>query len=105
MTTFGRVTCVTIVAEILLEARLVSDLTRCGARGWTSVAGHGHGPGGHGVSEMEGGNVRIETLVSREVAQRIWSMLEADYFPHYAVTAWAYDVSVARMARYSDEAP
>jgi hypothetical protein len=47
--------------------------------------------------------VRIETLVSPEVAVRIWAALERDFFPHYAVSAWQYDVKVARLARYSDE--
>jgi hypothetical protein len=61
----------------------------------------GHGPSHHGVSGIEGGNVRVETLVSEDVAARIWSRLESDFFPHYAVSAWAYDVRVARMARYS----
>ncbi|MDP4906608.1 MAG: hypothetical protein NWR17_05015 [Candidatus Nanopelagicales bacterium] len=61
----------------------------------------GHGPSGHGVSGIEGGNVRIETLVSVDVAQSIWDMLERDFFPHYAVSAWAYDVRVARVARYT----
>ena len=43
----------------------------------------GHGPSGHGVSGIEGGNVRIETLVSVDVAQSIWDMMERDFFPHY----------------------
>jgi hypothetical protein len=45
--------------------------------------------------------VRVETLVAEDVAARIWSALEADFFPNYAVSAWAYDVRVARVARYS----
>ena len=44
----------------------------------------GHGPSGHGVSGIEGGTVRIETLVSVDVAQSIWDMMERDFFPHYA---------------------
>ena len=39
----------------------------------------GHGPSGHGVSGIEGGNVRIETLVSVDVAQSIWDMMERDF--------------------------
>ncbi len=102
MTALGRIVCVTIVAEALLERRLVEDLARCGAQGWTAMVGHGHGPGHHGVSGFEGGNVRIETLVGHETADRIWAILERDYFPNYAVTAWAYDANVARVARYGD---
>lgn len=101
MTDFGSVTCLTIVAETVLEERLLSVIDACGARGWTVSMAQGHGPSHHGVSGIEGGNVRVETLVSEDVAARIWSRLEADFFPHYAVSAWAYDVRVARMARYS----
>ncbi|MGI9197094.1 MAG: P-II family nitrogen regulator [Candidatus Nanopelagicales bacterium] len=104
MSHFAQVTCVTIVAESLVQDRLLQALTACGARGWTVTMADGHGPSAHGVSGIEGGNARIETLVSGEVATRIWTMLEADFFPHYAVTAWAYDVSVARVARYSSGA-
>jgi hypothetical protein len=39
--------------------------------------------------------------VTDDVAARIWASLETDFFPHYAVSAWAYDVRVARMGRYS----
>ncbi|MFM1966157.1 MAG: hypothetical protein RL134_1882 [Actinomycetota bacterium] len=101
MTTFGNVTCLTIVAESVLEERLLAVIDECGARGWTVSMAQGHGPSHHGVSGIEGGNVRVETLVSEDVATRIWSRLENDFFPHYAVSAWAYDVRVARMARYS----
>lgn len=98
---FGSVTCLTIVAESVLEERLLMVIEQCGARGWTVSMAQGHGPSHHGVSGIEGGNVRVETLVTEDVAGRIWAALESDFFPHYAVSAWAYDVRVARMARYS----
>lgn len=97
----GSVTCLTIVAESVLEERLLGVIEDCGARGWTVSMAQGHGPSHHGVSGIEGGNVRIETLVADDVAGRIWSALETDFFPHYAVSAWAYDVRVARLARYA----
>lgn len=103
MADFSRVTCLTIVAESVVADRLLDAIASCGARGWTLSMAEGHGPSGHGVSGIEGGNVRLETLVSEEVATRIWEVLERDYFPHYAVSAWEYDVKVARLARYSDD--
>lgn len=103
MAEFSRVTCLTIVAESVISERLLEAISACGARGWTTSMAEGHGPSGHGVSGIEGGNVRLETLVSEEVATRIWEVLERDYFPHYAVSAWEYDVKVARLARYSDD--
>lgn len=97
----GTVTCVVIVAESVLEANLLRDLAACGARGWTITASRGHGPRNRRVSEVEGGNVRIETLVSADVASRIWEALQRDYFANYAITAWEYEVSVARTERYA----
>lgn len=96
----GSVVCVTIVAESILEGRLVDDLRAAGALGWTISAARGEGPRGRRVSDFEGGNVRVETLVSEDVAERIWSRLASDYFPNYAITAWTHDVQVARPDRY-----
>lgn len=101
MTTFSGVTCITIVAESVIQDRLLEALATSGARGWTVSMAQGHGPSEHGVSGIEGGNVRIETLVGDDVAARIWDALERDFFSHYAVSAWAYDVRVARVARYA----
>ena len=106
----GSVICVTIVAESILESRLVDDLRAAGALGWTITSAHGEGPRGRRVSGFEGGNVRVETLVSEQVAEQIWSRLAEAYFPNYAITAWTYDVHVARPDRYrgasaTDEGP
>jgi hypothetical protein len=95
------VTCFVIVAESVLESRLIDDLTRCGARGWTMTPARGAGPRGRRVGEVEGGNIRIESLVSADVADRLWALLEESYFAHYAVTAWTVPVTVARGERYS----
>ncbi|HEV8024660.1 MAG TPA: hypothetical protein VGP37_07235 [Candidatus Nanopelagicales bacterium] len=96
----GTVVCVTIVAESILEARLVEDLRVAGALGWTITPARGQGPRDRRVSEIEGGNVRVETLVSAEVAERIWAVLTSDYFANYAIAAWTNDVCVARPERY-----
>lgn len=105
MTALTPVTCITIVAESVLESRLLGDLDNAGARGWTITPARGHGPRGRRVSEIEGGNVRVEVLVSEAVAARIWQVLEDKYFPHYAIAAWASAVAVVRAERYTAEAP
>ena len=64
MTTGHDVICFVIVAESLLEARLLDGLATCGAHGWTVTAARGQGPRNRRVSEVEGGNIRVETLVS-----------------------------------------
>ena len=92
----ARVTCLTIVAESVLEQRLVESLRRAGARGWTITPAHGKGPRNRRVSDMEGGNIRIEVIASDETIEGIWGALESDYFPQYAVIAWEQAVHVAR---------
>ena len=96
------VTCVTVVAESLIQQELARAIEKCGARGWTVTMAQGTGPGAHGVSGIEGGNIRFEALVSADTAARIWAVLESDFFPYYAVTAWSYDVQVSRAARFAD---
>lgn len=96
------VVCVTIVAESFVESRLLDSLQHSGARGWTVTAARGMGPKHSGLSEIEGGSIRVEVLASPAVAERIWQMLRDDYFANYSVTAWEYPVAVARAERYGD---
>lgn len=98
----GFVVCVTIVAESIVESRLIEAIRGAGARGWTLTPARGKGPRDRRVSDIEGGNVRIETLVSEDVAERIWDVLASDFFPNYAIAAWTYQVQVARMDRYGN---
>lgn len=88
--------CLTIVAEMVLEARLLDDLERAGARGWTVTPTRGAGPRHRRISEIEGGNIRVDVIATPDVVERVWRLLEADYFPRYAVIAWETEVRVAR---------
>jgi hypothetical protein len=103
MNRLSAVKCLVIIAEFVLQQRLLEDLSEAGARGWTLTAAQGQGPRGRRISEIEGGNVRIEVLGSSEVIDRIWVILEERYFPNYAVAAWSHDVNVARRDRYVDD--
>lgn len=92
---------VTIVTESVLESRLTRDIESCGSRGWTITDARGHGPRNRRASELEGGNIRLETLVTREVATSIMDLLAREYFPSYAVAAWTAPVLVSRLERYA----
>ena len=95
-----RMKCLTIVTESLIEQRIADDLRACGALGWTITPARGMGPSNRRVSELEGGHNRFDVLVDDSVCARIWDVLERDYFPDYAVTAWVSTVEVARPERY-----
>lgn len=101
MSSEGSVVCVTIVAESIVESRLLDDLAVSGARGWTVTPSRGMGPRHTGLSELEGGSVRIEVLASSSVAARIWTVLREHYFDNYSIAAWEYPVTVARIDRYT----
>ena len=92
---------VTIVAEAFLEERLLQEVREHGARGFTVGQVRGEGSRGVRASEWEGRSVRIEALVSNEVADRILTHLAEHYFPHYAVIAWVEQVEVVRGDKYA----
>ncbi|MEI6688243.1 MAG: transcriptional regulator [Thermoleophilia bacterium] len=99
--THGRVALLTIVAESILEPRVERELRACGASGWTVTAARGEGSRNRRVGDLDGGNVRIEALVSNETAAQIMQRLADDYFTHYAIVAWIADVEVHRSERYT----
>lgn len=91
---------VTIVIETSLAHRLEEDLLECGAKGFTSSLAHGAGPKNQRSSDIEGGNVRIETVVSDSALEAILEKLKSNYFPHYAISCWVSEVEVVRDERY-----
>jgi len=91
---------VTIIAESVLEERLVRDVKRLGARGFTRSEVHGEGSRGRRVGDVEGANVRLECLVSAEVADRIVTELAEHYFENYAIVTFVEDVAVVRGHKY-----
>lgn len=90
----------TVVVEAALEQRLAKDVERLGAKGFTISPAHGKGPRDLRAGDLEGGNVRLETVVSNEVLERLLELLESKYFPHYACSAWVSQVEVVRDERY-----
>jgi len=92
---------VTIVAEPVLEERLVRALQELGARGHTASAAHGGGSRGMRASDPPGESVRIETVVGAAAAERILAHVAEHYFPNYAVIAFVSDVHVVRGEKYA----
>ncbi len=93
-------TLVTIIAEEVLETRVLEMVKLEGATGFTSTPCRGEGTRGLRTGAEEGGNVRIELIVSQEIAERILERLESDWFPSYAIIAWLSDVRVLREEKY-----
>jgi nitrogen regulatory protein P-II 2 len=91
---------VTIVAEAVLADRIIADIKRIGARGYTLTEVKGEGTRGVRASEWEGKSVSIQTIVGPVVAERIVGHLAETYFRHYAVVAYVQTVEVARAEKY-----
>jgi nitrogen regulatory protein P-II 2 len=90
----------TIVAESVLEDRLVRDVLAAGATGYTATRAHGQGSRETRASALAG-NVRIEVVLDAATERALLALLERDYFPNYAVIAWAQSVDVVRGAKYT----
>lgn len=97
---------VVILAEPEIADRIVEDVKRLGARGYSRYEGYsewrrGRGPDeAPGPHDFAGPHARIETVVRSEVAQAILDHLAATYFKHYAVFAYLADATIARRDRY-----
>jgi nitrogen regulatory protein PII len=91
---------VTVVAEAVIAERLEEDFIRLGASGYTTTEADGRGSRSVRASEWEGKNIKIETVVRPEVAEKILQCLSDHYFQHFAVIAYSHDVEVVRGAKY-----
>jgi len=92
---------VTIVAEAVLRERLVELVDASGATGYTITGATGRGSRGlRSTTVLDSENMRLETLVSENIASRIIDTLAGDYFPHYAVVVWVADVEVVRGGKF-----
>ena len=90
----------TVIAESVLKERLVHDLRSVGASGYTLTDAEGEGSRQRRVGEILGANIRIESIVSPEVADRLLQLISNEYFDRFAVIAYLSTVSVIRGEKY-----
>jgi len=90
----------TVVAEGVLEERLIRFIESIGASGWTATPCHGRSVDGVDAGDFEGGNVRIEVLVPSAQLEAMWQRLDAEYFGKYGVVAWSSPVRVHRSTKF-----
>lgn len=92
---------VTLVAERILRDRLLERIRDLGARGHTLTDVSGEGTSQIHAHEWEGPSVKIETLVSADVADRIVAAA-AKYFQHHAVIVYTHPVRVVRKDKFQE---
>ncbi len=93
-------TLVTVVAERILRDRLLEAIQAAGARGYTLTDVTGEGTRHLAAHEWEGPNVKLETLVNEEVAERILQALAERYFDHHSLIVYTSRVQVLRGDRF-----
>ncbi|MEY4371537.1 MAG: hypothetical protein RL219_306 [Actinomycetota bacterium] len=91
---------ITIVAEAVVENKLIDDVKACGARGYSLNHVRGEGATGNRSLDLNGPSIRLETVVTDQVADAIMQMLADQYFDRFAVVAWTTPVRVARPGRF-----
>lgn len=92
---------VTIIALDSLEAKIVQDMDKLEIRGYTISPAHGKGLHSKKISDWEGTNIRIESLVSEEKGKRLVEMIRDKYLNKYGVVLFVTNVEVLRPERYS----
>lgn len=94
-------TLLTVICEAVLESKLVSDLQTLGAPGWTLSDARGRGSRGVRSAGWEAeGNIRVEIICTRDLAQRISEHLQTRYYDHYAMVCFLSEVEVLRPAKF-----
>ncbi len=91
---------VTIISERILKDEILEKIEELGAKGYTMTDASGEGSRGIRASSWEGKNLKIETVVSREVGNKIIDFIADSYFENYAVITYAHPVKVVRGDKY-----
>ena len=92
---------VTIVAEAALEQRMIKDLERLGAHGYTITDARGKGSRGVRNAEWErSGNIRMEVVCDATIAAAIAMHLSEHYYDNYAMILFIGEVEVLRPEKF-----
>ncbi|MCU0422588.1 MAG: hypothetical protein MUC81_07220 [Bacteroidia bacterium] len=92
---------VTIIALDALQHKLIADIKNCGSKGYTVAEVEGEGIHSKHFTDWEGRNVRIETLVTEEIADKIMQTISEKYFDRYSIVAFVSTVEVLRKEKFA----
>jgi nitrogen regulatory protein P-II 2 len=94
-------TLLVVVAEAALEKKLVHDVRRLGAQGWTltEVSGAGRGGVREGAWEADR-TIELKVICDEAVADAVAAHVLAAYAPHYSVAMYFSPVAVLRPERF-----
>lgn len=94
-------TLLTIITESTLEHRLVDDIQRLGARGYTISDCRGKGSQGTRDADWDyDSNIRVEVICGRDTADAIARHLHETYYADFAMVIFSDDVAVLRPEKF-----
>ncbi len=92
---------VTIIALDSLEKKILEEFTKLEISGFTICDAVGQGLHSQKMSDWEGKNIRIETLVSEEKANKLLQVLYDKYLKAYGVVTFVTNVEVLRPEKFN----
>ena len=94
-------TLLTVICEAALEKKLLADLETLGAPGWTLSDARGRGSRGVRSAGWDTeGNIRLEVICARDLAERIAHHLLEHYYANYAMVCYLAEVEVLRPEKF-----
>ena len=94
-------TLLVVIAEAVLESRLVRDAQRLGAQSWSVSEVHGAGREGLREGAWEADRtIELKVICEEAVADAIAAHVLAQYAPDYGVSMYFSAVQVLRPDRY-----
>jgi nitrogen regulatory protein PII-like uncharacterized protein len=91
-----QLTLLTIITEDVLAQVIEREIEQLGAKGFTLSSVTGKSLGHTRDNPWEGENVKIETIVTEEISQKILKHLQEKYFDRFAMIAFTHPVQVVR---------
>ncbi|HMV41232.1 MAG TPA: hypothetical protein PK079_03110 [Leptospiraceae bacterium] len=92
---------ITIISLDVLEDKIINDLKQLGVKGYTVSEAHGEGLSMRRDDNWEGRNIRIEILANSELTEKIFGLLQKEYFPKYKMIAFAQEAKVLRKEKFN----
>lgn len=94
-------TLLTIITESAIEDPLLRDFDKLGLRGYTVCDARGRGSRGvRDAAWSASGNIRIDIICSRDLAETTLQHVQARYYDNYAMVAYLHDVEVLRPEKF-----
>jgi nitrogen regulatory protein P-II 2 len=94
---------VTVVGETVIMDDIAQEAVKLGATGYTlsEVVGQGSRSARNVILTGAAKTMKLEFVVSMDVAEKILMHVSHNYFEHYACIAWLSDVQVVRGLQYT----